>query len=380
MKRILIGISLIVVLFSLTGCTKNSTSIDKFYYVIGLGIDETDQGLLKISLQIAHTISSDKSSSSSQSTSSKIYTVEGETINSCFAILNNYLSKQLNFSHCSALVLSEKIATQNIEEIFSTLGNNTEIRGTCDVLVSSGSAYDVLDKVSNSGEGFSSRLFDYLINSSEYTGFSLSSNTFSEIYKSIKDEYSQVSTVNTIIDKGNIQIIGATVFKDNKMVGKIGILDTLSHLLVTNKLNKCTLTFDSPFRSDEKVDMEITKLYKKSSINVSLVNNSPFIEIDIYPKCYIRSSGKKYDYTTTKNIEKLENATNAYLENIVKNYLYVITKKYNSDIVGFGKKLSSKYLTLDEFDKIHWNDIFSNSFYKVNVHTKITSSKLFNKQ
>ncbi|MCI8277177.1 MAG: hypothetical protein HFJ46_04555 [Clostridia bacterium] len=211
MKKIFLGLMLVVVLFSLTGCTSRSSSIDNYYYVIGLGIDEGENDLMKIHVQIAHSSSSD-SSSSSQSTSSKIYSAEGTSINSCFTILNNYLNKQLNFSHCSALILSESIARQDIEGIFSTLGNDTDLRGTCKILVSSTTAFDVLDKVSNSGEGFSSRLYDYLVNSSEYTAFSKNSE-FSDIYKRIKDEYGQPSAAYCKISEDTVQNIGIAVFK-----------------------------------------------------------------------------------------------------------------------------------------------------------------------
>lgn len=378
MKKIFLAISLIVMLFSLTGCETVTTSIDKYYYIIGLGIDEGDNNLLKISVQIAHSNSSE-SSSTSQSTHAKIYSVEGETINSCFTILNNYLNKQLNLSHCSALILSEKIARSDIEPIFSTLGNDTDLRGTCNVIVSSTTAYELLEKVSNSGEGFSSRLYDYLVNSSDYTGFSTNSE-FSDIYMNMKDEYGQIYTIYASILENTVQNTGIAVFKNNRMVGSINVLDTISHLLVTSGLKSCILTFDSPFKTGEYIDMEITKLYKKTKTNISLLNNSPFIEVDIYPKCYITSSGKNYDYTQDSDITKLEKATDNYIKIIVNNYLYTITKEYDSDIAEFGKKFTANFWTLDDFKKIRWNEIFTNAFYKVNVHTKITSSKLFNKQ
>ncbi len=378
MKKILLIITCIIMLFSLTGCETVTTSVDKYYYIIGLGIDEGDDNLLKISAQIALS-SPTESSSTSQSTNAKIYSVEGETINSCFTILNNYLNKKLNLSHCSALILSEKIAKKDIEPIFSTLGNDTDIRGTCNVMVSSITAYEFLEKVSNSGEGFSARFYDYLLNSSDYTGFSTNSE-FSDLYMNLKDEYGQVYTIYTSVIENTTQNTGIAVFKNNRMVGSINILDTISHLLVTNELHSCILTFDSPFKTGEYIDMEITKLYKNTKVNIFLINNSPFIEIDIYPKCYITSSGKNYDYTKSSDIKKLENATNYYIKNIVNNYLYTITKEYDSDIAEFGKKFTASFFTLDDFKKIRWNDIFVNTFYNVNVHTRITSSKLFNKQ
>lgn len=378
MKRIFLSLFLLVILFSLTGCQNYTTNIDKYYYVIGLGFDETDNGLIKVSVQIAHS-SSDSSSSTSQSTSSKIYSVEGESINSCFTILNNYLNKKLNFSHCSAVIFSESLARKNIEDYFSTLENNTELRGSANVIVSSSTALELLNKVSNSGEGFSSRLFDYLVNSSDYTGFSENSE-FSDIYRNIKDEYNQVSTIYTSVIDENVQNMGIAVFKDNRMVGTIGVLDSISHLLIKNELKRCILTLESPFKAEENIDMEITKLYKKTKVDISLINNSPFIEINIYPKCYILSSGKNYDYTNSNNIKKLEEATNLYIQNITNNYLNKITKEYNSDIAEFGEKFIADFWTYDDFKKVRWNEIFSSSFYKINVHTKITSSKLFNKQ
>ena len=81
-----------------------------------------------------------------------------------------------------------------------------------------------------------------------------------------------------------------------------------------------------------------------------------------------------------ENIREVEQSANEYLEALLKEYLYTISKDYNSDISGFGGRLSSQYLTSEDFEKIHWREVFRDSFFEVSVKTQISSSHLFNKE
>ena len=365
-----------ICLFSLTGCYKQ-IGIDKFYYIIALGIDSSDNNLLKISVQTINN-SSSSDSSSFPSTNYKIYSAEAETIDSAITILNNYLDKKINLSHCSAIVISETLARDGIQTYFNTFSNNTELRDSCKLLISSSTAYDVLDKVSNSGEIFSSRLYDYLTNSTSYTGYTIDS-TFGTLFQALENNYKQPSAIYTKTSENTIQNFGIAVFKEDKMVGTLDSLDTISHLIVTNELNNCMLTIPHPSEENEKIDIDF-KLYKKTKISIDIINNSPFISLDIFPEGTIRSSGNHLDYSNNSNFENVEKSLNTYLENIIKTYLYKISKEYDSDISGFSGKFSSKFLTEKDFQNQHWDKIFKDSFFKINIYTRINSSKLFNKQ
>lgn len=110
-NKLSISIILILLLFTLTGCY-DASSIEDCYYVVALGIDLSENNLYNISIQIAKNKSNSSSSDSSQSSSYTIYTVEAETIESGITILNNYLNKKINLSHCSAIVFSEELANK----------------------------------------------------------------------------------------------------------------------------------------------------------------------------------------------------------------------------------------------------------------------------
>lgn len=366
-------------LFSLTGCYSN-VDMDKYFYIVGLGLDLSDNGLLKISVQLANTLlssSSNSSSGNSEESQYRIYSVEAETIDSAISILNNYLNKKINLSHCTILVISEELCKIGIKEYISTLANNTELRHSCVFLVSSSTAYDVLDKVGTSGKVFSSRLYDYLSTSTEYTGYTVDS-TFGTFFMDVQNyQRDSIGIYSQVTD--TVQNVGTVVFKDAIMVGKLSAIDTVCHLMMTNELKSCTLTLPHYEQANEHIDLDV-RLYKSTDINIEILNGTPFFDITIYPKASILSSGEGYDFTTSKSIIQIQEATNNYIENIMKQYLYEISKTYNADIVGFAGVYGRKVATQEDLKKINFSKVFEDSFFKVNVETEIHSSNLFNKQ
>lgn len=378
-KTILLIFILLISLFTLTGCNYKR-GIDEYYFIISLGLDKSDNNLLKINVQISSTASesSTGSSDTSQASEYQIYSVEARTIDEGISILNNYLNKQINLSHCSTLIISEELAKEGIKPYISTLSNNSELRHSCEVIISSSTSYDLMSKVANSGEVFSARLYDYLTTSTEYTGYTIQAS-FGNFFQALDNDYYEPTAIYATVLDNTIQSDGIAIFKNHYMVGHINVSDSIAHLIVTDELNTCTITTDSPFDEDELLDLEVS-LYKHTKIDVELVNGSPLISISVYPQGTIRSSGSNFNYISNENIKLVENSVNSYLERLLKEYLYAISKEFNSDIVGFEGLYRSKFTTKEDFDKCHWDEIFQDSFFNVTVDTKINSSNLFNKE
>lgn len=369
---------LIIILFTFSGCYSNG--IDNYYFITALGLDIDGDGLLKISIQTSSSSSDGFSDStgSSQSSGYSIYSAKASTIDEGINILNNYLNKPINLTHCSALIISEELAKQGVQTFINTLSNNTELRHSCHIIISSSTAYDVMEKVSNSGEVFSARLYDYLTTTSNYTGFS-NDSTFGDFFQALDNHFYQPTAGYTLVSNDTIQSYGIAIFKDEFMLDTLSVSDSISHLIVTNKLDNCIITTENPFRTSENMDISIT-LYKNTDIDIDLINGTPLISITIYPEGIIQSSGSNFNYINNENIKVVENTVNDYFNNILKNYLYSITKTYNSDIVGFKEIFQSKFLTKEEFDKIHWDEIFKDSFFDITVKSKVNSSNLFNEE
>lgn len=377
-KKILLCTIIIFSLFTLTGCY-NNTGIDKQYFPVSIGLDITSDNLLKLSIQIPFPSTSDSgNSNTAQSSEYQIYSVEAQTLDEGFNILNNYLNKKINLSHCYALIISEELAKKGTESYINTLTNNTELRHTCEIIISSTTALEILEKVSNSGEVFSARLFDYLSSSSDYTGYTIQS-TFGDFFQALDNDYYEPSCIYVTVYDDTIQTNGIAIFKSDIMVGHIDVSNSISHLIVTNALNTCTITINNPFEANELIDLDIS-LYKDTEISIDIINGSPLISVKVYPEGTIRSSGSVFNYIDDNRITSVEKATSDYFKKILEDYLYTISKKYNSDIVGFKGICQSQFLTKEEFNHIHWDEIFQDSFFNITFETKINSSNLFNKE
>ena len=172
-----------------------------------------------------------------------------------------------------------------------------------------------------------------------------------------------------------IQADGIAVFKGEKYVGYLNAIDTISHLFITNAVKNCYITLDEP----NIIDLEIKK-YKNSRIKIFLIDNTPLISIEIFPEANILYSETNFNYTEESNIEEIENALNISLKNSLTNYLYKISREYNSDIVSFKKIYRSTFLTNDDFSKIDWETIFNNSYFSIKVSSRILYSNIIRKE
>ena len=368
MKKIcILSLIILIIPLFLTGCY-DSVSIENYYYVVAIGIDTSETANIKLSIQIA-TTSDSGSSSSSQSTESKVYSVDCDTINVGLNILNNYLSKQINLSHCSSVIFSEEIASKGVKEYINTLANNPEIRPTVNIIISSSKATDVFENITKSGVNFSSRYYEFLINSDVQTGYAVKSN-FNKFFYSINHETETAIANYITVNDTLIQSDGMSLFKGDKFVTHLTPLETMSYLMVTNQLQETTISIQNPFDNNSSIDILIEK-QKNSENKIKLINGKPFIITNVYVNGKIQNLPT---FNGAESTDVINNELNNYLTNLIENYYYNIIKKYNLDIVELSDKLCSQFLTTKGFQNLNWNELYKDSFYKVNVESTISTS------
>ena len=123
MKGKILCLILIITLsiFSLSGCY-DAIQIETLAYAVAIGFDEGSENVLNLSLQIAlNTSSNSEGNASSQSSDSTVISVECSSIQSGINLINSYISKQINLSHCKVIVISEILAYKGISEYLYTL-------------------------------------------------------------------------------------------------------------------------------------------------------------------------------------------------------------------------------------------------------------------
>ena len=185
-----------ITIFLFTGCS-SSRGIEDKAYAIALGIDTSDTHDVKISIQFAVLNSSESSSSSSGSSSSDnstILSVDCSSIDSGISLINSYISKQVNLSHCKAVIISEEYSSSGISDVIYTLVNNIELRPDCSIIISKCDAYDFLENSKPVFESNPAEYFEQNFNSSEYTGY-LDNVTLADFYYNILNTSSSASAI-----------------------------------------------------------------------------------------------------------------------------------------------------------------------------------------
>lgn len=388
-------------LFTLTGCKYENNSIENLAYVIALGIDKGEENLLKLSFQFA-TPSSDSGSSGSSDSDTTTTTVECSSISSGFNLMNSYISKKLNLSHCKVIIFSEELAAMGITEEVQTLINKIQIRPDSSIIISKCSASDFIENAKPNLMTLIARYYEIVVTSGKYTGYYYNStleNFYSSLEESLVEATAMLGGINVeqlhyidkdinyididssyiagtslVEDENLIQLMGTAVFKDGKLVGELNGQETISHLIVTNKLDQCIINIPDPFSSDNLISVSIS--LNNTNNKVEFVNNAPYIMVDTSIEAYILTYSDSSNYGTEEALGIIEKYINSYLATHISSYLYKTAKEFNSDIAGFGKKVISKYTNINKWNESNWSNNYKNAFFHVNVSTDLEGSTL----
>ena len=394
-KKFFLIIILLFCLINLTGCY-DANSVETLAYAVAIGIDKVDSNDIKLTIQFAVPKTSGSSLGSSQASTSTIIDVACSSIDEGISLINSYISKTVNLSHCKAVVFSEEIAYDGISEHVLNLINNVQLRPDCNIIISRCDAYQFLSNSVPTLESVPARYYELILTSSKYTGYteSVYIDSFYEKMQSMNCEPVAVlgginiSSTNSISNgykadetplesQNNVENMGLAVFHKDNLIGELNNIETLCHMLVSNKLKNATITIPNPNNYNNSISIYIS--LKKPTKNIEkIINDYPYIISNISISGYILNIDDSIDMTNSDDETKINDALILYLKYYILSYLYKTAKEFHTDIDGFGNSITKNYLTLDEFQKSDWLNNYKNSFFKVNVDCNIISSNLFN--
>ena len=400
--RFLIFCIISILIFSLSGCY-SVQSIDDLAYVVALGIDLGKNNNLELTVQLTFPNSADSSSSSGEAAPTIINSVECSSINSGISLLNSYVSKEINLSHCKVLIFSEAIASRGIGSEIYTLSNQVEIRPDCNVIISKSSAKQYITNSKPELENLVVKYYELTPYSNEYTGH-ITNATMSNFFNALsanygdpvailgngnklsitqynvtvnpEQEFNIVAGENPLVEyERKSENLGLAVFKQAKLVGELTAFENLLHLILTNQFESSVISIDNPYKENSAIDIALY-FHKNTKINAKLVNGSPYVKSTIYLNARLLSVDKISESLTPEKIEELELLINSYLENAFLDYQYKTAKVFEADIDNVGKNLIKNFKNDNEWNNYNWPSNYKNTFFDVDVKTNIKSSFL----
>ena len=125
-------------------------------------------------------------------------------------------------------------------------------------------------------EAIQSNYYESIFNSSEYTGYIDDlhlSNFYSKFLSTASEaiailggissgepipaDSAYIAGQTSIEGKNKIENFGTAVFKGDKLVGELNNIETLCHLIVTNRLENATITIPNPLDHTSNVSIYI---------------------------------------------------------------------------------------------------------------------------
>ena len=279
-KKIL-TIILIIILIIAFSSSYNYSNIDNLAFVVALGIDVSDTKNIKVTFQFVKPPSTSEGSNQE----SKIFqdTVDCNSIPNAINIMNSYLARKIDLSHCRSIVFSEDVAKNGISDHVYTLMNDVQVRPSSNIITTTCTAYEYIKNSIPSLETSITRYYDIFPNSGKYTGY-VSDATIGDFYNSLlcnacdphtilggvsstssTNSQSAVST-DSNIKSGSSPIsgmrssenIGMAAFKHDKLIGELDAIETVCFHILHNNINSFLVSIPNPNDKNSNLDILLT--------------------------------------------------------------------------------------------------------------------------
>ena len=402
-KAIKFVFALTVIIIFILGFNSSYTSlnIDKLAYVLAIGIDTSSDNKLEVTFQFSEPVASTESGPSSK-TSPILNTVTASSLTNAVNLVNGYLGKEINMSHCKVIIFSEELAAQGISEEIYTLINDTQVRPSSNIVISKCSAKYYLEQTDPELEILLSKYYETFTDSSKYTGYmpdstigsffnaltcrnsqpyailggvQLDSNTNSGEEINSQKNYSIKANSSSISGQNGAENIGVAVFRDDKLVGELDAMETIALLNIRNNIESFLISVPDPKNNNNYLDIHISPV-KRTAVQVDTSTPTPYVKLQFkfYGRIYSMSENAKY--LSPEVLDSISESCNSYLENVFTDYLYKTSKEFEADINNFGVYSLINFFTIDEKENYSWHECYKNAFFDVDVDTSIKSSML----
>ena len=371
MKKLLL---ILITLTFLTGCY-NYRELNDLAIVTAISISK-EKDNYNIAVQVVNP-KKDQDTSSSNEPDFIVYKSKGETLQAAFESLVKESPKRMYKTQMQILIIDEKMAKNNIKEVFEYLARNPEIRNEFNVLI--GKSDNILETLTPLNNLSSQNILDSLKASSKYLG-NTNLLTFNELLSDYQNEKTEMAipvikltsqknkddkNTEKILEKTTttpaIVLDNISIFKDNKLIGYLSTKETVSYNFINNNITLTNIKKDYP--NNKYIAYKILK--SKSKLEVTPKKHT--ITLTIKGNAEINEATYNIDLSKEKNIKKLEKSLNKRLEKMITSSFNSTRKKYNSDIYGFEDlyyKKDPKYYTKIKKD---WD---SKEFQKIKLKVK----------
>ncbi|MEV5028312.1 Ger(x)C family spore germination protein [Paenibacillus sp. LPE1-1-1.1] len=308
-------------------------------------------------------------------------TIRGEkgiNISDALSKLQRKIPRRLFWGQCKVFIFSEEVAKAGIKDEFDFLVRHPQPRERAYMFVSKGKASESLElfpPIERSSSEVLRELADLQI------GVKVTLEQLSMMLKG-DAEAAALPLVHILPKVKSAEplqtipyLMGAALFKKDKMVGQISEKTTRGVMWILNEIDEYTVTFTM----DGNKDLVSLKPVKaKVKLLPKIEGDKWMMTIKVKAEGDIIQNGTEWNPMNPKFLEKMDKAFEDDIRDRIDEALQEVQQKNKADILGFATAFHRKYPKQWEKNKDNWNELFPKVEVLIDVNASIKRPGLIN--
>ncbi|AOV07288.1 spore gernimation protein GerC [Sporosarcina ureilytica] len=366
-----------------------------YVVVIGLDINEDDERLIDVTFQIANPqVGSSSAGEAPNEPASDIVTFTTSDLLSAKELANSVITRELNFDHLKTIIVGEKLAKNELfHHTIASAMFDPQMRLENSLIVSKEKAQEFIQANKPELETRPHKYYFYMEQRWINTGLvpisdlnryfqRMSGELFLANYatadKNEKLKWNEDDYIAGQIPQKSgdpVQMIGAAVFKNGKMVGVLTGEETRMALFLRTKSlsHFITQSFPDPINDDYRISVQIM-MNGKTKVKLDLKTDLPKVNVTVPVKVQVFSNNSLANYTTNlRNQQKLKQAIKEDLEKSAMDLIKKTQEEFRSEPFSWYLNARQQFWTIDEYYKYNWVEKYANAIVHVEFDVIIES-------
>ncbi|MGM0472012.1 MAG: Ger(x)C family spore germination protein [Bacillota bacterium] len=331
--------------------------------------------------------------------SSTVFSMQGQTFFDAVRKMVTKHSKQLYWSHANILIIDEEMAREDIIPALDFANRDAEMRSGIQLLIAtegqsdqilsqpktvihdtvSGQIEDILNAEANLTEFSSVPLWRFMqVLAQEGSCPVLPLVRLESKSKNSKEEKEadgnqQQQDEESSGSKNVPQVYGMAVFNNKQMVGTLNEVETRSLLIILDKLKNGLVVIEDSIVTKGDVTFEI--FANQTKLKPVSIDDQLGVEIKVRTKVGVGAFDST-EVLDSKKKEQIISSGEQKIERQIREVIYSVQEKYQSDIFGFGRLISNQQPEVWKEVSDNWSEVFRTLPVKVDVKFEIIGTGL----
>ncbi|MBE7064308.1 MAG: Ger(x)C family spore germination protein [Ruminococcaceae bacterium] len=377
LKKLVVVLLLITVMVSFTGCWDNR-ELNELAIVMGIALDKTDSGELKVTAQVARCNSEQNSSGGDSMGAYSNLVYEDSDLFEIIRKMTTISNRQLYNSHTEVVLFSSDVAKGGVRDYIDYLVRDNEFRYTMWLAVAEGKASEIFDATTYYDDMPATEL-SQLIDMQEINSLNVRI-TLLDYIKSMAEESSATLLPLVKIEKNedskgaegseeqketsSIKLTGAAVIKKDEMIGTIDPSAVRGYLWIRDEEESSVIVTEN-----ENGSADIEVLNSKGDFDVSISKEGALkVKVKVDADCVVGMIKGSHEKDEKKLKKLLENDCKAVIDEEIRK-VFDESKRLDADFIGIANQLN-------QINSKKWNDYKNSSggenyLQKIEVSTEI---------